>query len=455
MPHLGLETFAPYVLYFGGIAAFFGSFRRPWIGLYLLTLTMPLQTIRAQMYSFPFGNKFIDVALLGVLIGVLRADGLAGLKTPMTGFLLVLSFLYYISLWQGGFYLGGPLPWAIGDPRFSNWKNYVEMFLFCMVAAGAIKDKEQAKWLLVTMAVSVLLVNKGYYSAMSDRALGHFSYEVRYAGTLGYAGENGLGSFEAMMAAFFIGIAAYVKRPWLKFGLLFLIATCIYCVLFSFSRESYVGLLAAIILVGLLRDRKLLIAVAVVLITWETVLPQAVQERIAMTSEDTGWGGQQLDASSQTRVTLWQDALAMATEAPVFGIGFNTYEYLGRVEEYSDTHNYYVKVLLETGVVGLMLFLWLLARLWRQGFLLFRRALEPFWASVGLGFLALICTATVVNFFGDRWTYQQLDGFLWILLGLVVRGLIITQEQYNQADEGDNEETLPVSDEMPRGVLTA
>lgn len=451
--HFGLEGYVPYVLYFGGIATFLASIRRPWIGLYVFALMLPLQTIRNRLFILPLGNKLIDVLLLGVILGVLYRDGKAAFRNPLTGFLLLLAVFYYLSLWQGAFYLNGPLPLSFDDVRFSNWKNYVEMFFYTIVTASAIKDRKQTLWLVLVMALSVLLVNKGFHDSLADRDLSHFSYDLRGPGPLGYAGENGLATFEVMMAAFFLGIAAYVKRLSVRLGILALLLTCCYCILYSFSREAYVAFLAALIFLGLLKERKLLIAVAIVLIAWETILPQSVQERIAMTTENTG-GGEQLDASSGKRVELWKDALDLFTADPVFGIGFDTYEFLGRVEDYRDTHNYYVKVLVETGVIGLLLFLWLLGKMWRLGYLLFRRAEDPFWAAIGLGFLALICSATVVNFFGDRWTYQQLDGYLWILLGCVIRGLIVTREKDRQVEVSDME-AVPVSSETASGVLTA
>jgi O-antigen ligase len=96
---------------------------------------------------------------------------------------------------------------------------------------------------------------------------------------------------------------------------------------------------------------------------------------------------------------------------------------MGRVGSFRDTHNYYVKVLAETGVVGLILYLLVLWRMWRAGTRLFYSAQDPFWQGIGLGFVALM------DLFGDRWTYQQVDGFIWILLGCVIRGLVSVSEQ--------------------------
>jgi hypothetical protein len=39
------------------------------------------------------------------------------------------------------------------------------------------------------------------------------------------------------------------------------------------------------------------------------------------------------------------------------------------------------------------------------------------------------------NLFGDRWSYFQVDGWMWMLLGVVVRGLILTEQTQVSTDE--------------------
>ena len=452
MLHFGLEGYLIYALYFGGIATFLASvFWRPSIGLYLLVFTLPLQTGRYRLHGMPLGGQLIDILLLGVLIGLFVQGSKVKFKVPLAGFLLFFASFYYVSLWQGAFYLDGPLPLSIADERFSDWKNYVELFLLYVVVASVIKDKTQVKLLLLVMAFSVLLVNRSYYYTISTRDLSHYVDAGRYAGALGYAGVNGFAAFEVMMSSFFIGIAVYVRRLPVKLGILALVATSAYCLLFSFSRAGYLGFLAALLVLGLLKERKLLFVVAIVLIAWQTVLPVSVRERIAMTTEGTGIS-QQLDPAAQDRLQLWEDAGGLFRESPIIGAGFYTYGFLRRVGPFRDTHNYYVKVVVETGILGLLLFLWLLGRMWGMGYSLFRLAQDPFWAAIGLGFVALICGVTVLNFFGDRWTYQQVTGYLWVLLGCVARGLFIMR----QSDELGGEikrEALP--SEMPSEVITA
>jgi putative inorganic carbon (hco3(-)) transporter len=449
MIHFGLESYGPLLLYIGMFAAFVASvFWRPSIGIYLLVLTLPLQTGRYKLQAFPLGAQFIDILLLGTILGLLIQRKSVLPKSTLTAFLALFAVFCYFSLWEGSFFLNAPLPLWIGDERFAAWKNYVEMFFFALVVASAIKEKSQVRVLLILMFISVLLVNRSYYSTLSGRDLSHFSYEVRDAGLLGYAGVNGLAAFEAMAAVFLLGTFSFAKKIYAKIGILLIVATCSYCLLFSFSRGGYLGLIVGMVAVGLFKSRWLLAAAAVMVLGWQLVLPAAVQQRIMMTTEDAD-EGQQFDSSTQQRLELWRDAMDLFKQNPVTGTGFETYSHMGRVGSFRDTHNYYVKVLAETGVVGLVLYLVLLWKLLQAGLKLYFNALDPFWRAVGLGFIGLLASVMIMDLFGDRWTYQQVDGYLWVLFGCVISGLTTLQEQPAQA-EARHAEPAPAE---PEGQL--
>jgi hypothetical protein len=76
--------------------------------------------------------------------------------------------------------------------------------------------------------------------------------------------------------------------------------------------------------------------------------------------------------------------------------------------------------------------------LWRMfalGFRLFRRTDDPLLSSLGLGFSALMVGTIFANLFGDRWSYFQVSGWTWMLLGVVVRGHLLADEAEETADE--------------------
>jgi len=426
--HLGLAGFVPTALYIVMCVTFLLSICwKPQVGIYVMTLLLPLQTLRYKVHEMFLGSQFIDLLLLGVVLGLaLRGQAIIP-KVPIAKFLLLVAVFYYFSLWEGSYFINAPLPLWITDSRFSDWKNYVEMFFLAMLVSSAIREEKQVRTLLLVMAVSVLILNRNYIMMLNQRDLSHFSYERRDEGLIGYAGVNGLAAFEAMVFSVLLAGYGYARRIWLKMALGILAATSIYCLLYSFSRGGYAGALAGLIAVGLLKTRKFLILAALILLSWQTLLPASVQERINMTTETDG-AGQLTDHSAEQRLVLWEDAFELFKLNPVTGSGFQSYQYLGRVGPYRDTHNYFLKVLAETGIVGMFLLLALLWKLFRLGLHLFTQAESPLWSGLGLGFVALMFSAMVLNCFGDRWTYQQVDGYVWILLGCVITGLRITNE---------------------------
>lgn len=433
--HLGiLHGNSALIMYIGAIVALALSIAwKPQIGLYYLVPLLPMQTARDWLHTYPLGEKLVDILLLGILIGLFlhRTERQIFISSRLNKVLIVIFVFTYLSLWQGAFYLGSPLPVAIDDPRFSNWKNYVEMFFLFFIAAASIRTRKQMAIVIGLMCLSVLAVNRNYMSTVGSRNFSHFSYELRDAGPLGYAGENGMGAFQAEFAIFLIGIALFVRKLVVKLGLLAVALTSIYCLELTLSRGSYAGFLVGLLVLGLVKERKILILLVAIFATWQSFVPNAVTERVMMTYQ-----GGQMDTSAEERVDLWQDAMKAFSEDPAFGSGFNTYAFMGRVGPYTDTHNYYVKLLMETGVTGFLLFLWLLAAACRMSSLLFREAKDPFLSALGCGLLVMLTCVAVVNFFGDRWTYLQVSGFLWVLLGLAARGLrIASQEKESQAQE--------------------
>ncbi|MGB9511955.1 MAG: O-antigen ligase family protein, partial [Candidatus Acidiferrum sp.] len=199
-----------------------------------------------------------------------------------------------------------------------------------------------------------------------------------------------------------------------------------------FSRGGYLAFLVGCLFLGLVKQRKLLILLAVFLATWASLVPPAVQQRVFMTYDKNT---HELDHSSETRVNLWEEAMQIYDTNPLVGAGFFTYAYTSHYNGYKDTHNLFVKVLVETGVVGLLLFLWLLVKTFTAGYQLFRRSGDPFLCSIGLGLSAWVICALVANLFGDRWTYLQVNGFMWVLAGLVSRSLLFEEEAARTKDQ--------------------
>ncbi len=423
-----LSGLFPLLLYIGGLATFFASaFWRPEIGIYYIVPLLPLQTVRFRLHEYPLGAQWIDLALLGVVIGVLRKGDSIFIKTPLRRWLSVLAVLTYLSLWRGAFFLDFPFPFWFNDERMSDWKNYMVIFLLFFLVLASIKNTKQMKVLLLLMCFSVLVMNRSYNNFMGQRNLSTFSYEARDAGTMGYAGVNGLAALEAQFSVFLLGLCSVPKMKSLaKVGYLVVVGTCLVTVTYTMSRGGYAAVIVGVLFLGLLKNRKLLLILAVFLLTWQSLVPGAVRERVFMTQDSNG----ELDSSAGTRLILWENAVEIVKANPGIGTGFDTYKFMHLVGGFEDTHNYYVKVMLEMGIVGLIVFLGIISRMFTAGYSLFRTALaEDFLRGMGLGLAGMVVTTMVANAFGDRWTYIEETGFLWVIAAMAIRGRMIAGEE--------------------------
>lgn len=423
----GLEKYIGLLVYSGAVLAFFVSFFRPAVALYVMVPLLPFQTVRYRLHPYPLGHFFIDLMLIASLMGSMCRGQCVFPKPFLRAPLIATTILTYISLWKGAAYLSLPWPIWFNQERMSNWKDNVVLPVLLFVAVySAIRTQRQMRILIMMMCLTTAAFNRNVYNTVGQGDHSSFSSEKR-AGS-GEIGANGTAAFEVQFGFLLLGLAAFEERWWVKSLYWALAVFCFYCMMLSYSRGAYVAFVVAWLVLALLKSRKLLIAFAIFAATWQTIVPNSVRERIFMTySADTG-----LDASAASRVSLWQDAMDVAGIDPVLGVGYNTYEFMHREGPFNDTHNLYMKVLVEGGVVGLGLFLLIFWRLARLGYSTFLAAEDPLIAGLGFGvFLWMVC-ALLTNIFGDRWDYIEIVGYLWAAAAMVLRGR--AAEQIDSAD---------------------
>lgn len=427
--HLGLEGVTPILLYVAGIVAIVLSiWRRPIYGLYYLTPLIPLQTLRYRLNDLPMGQHVVDIVLLSVVLGLLRDRRAIRPRTPLDLPILAYGVYTLISLFWGSFSINAPLPISPSDPRLADWKDFFEMPFMMYVVAATVRNEKEMLTLLAIMCFAVFQLDRSFWGTVSSRDFSEYSNELRDEGGMGYAGVNGLAAFEAQVVMTLLGLASFKHRRWFRPACFALAVFSALCLMYSLSRGGYAALLVGWLFIGVVRQRKLLVLLGLFLCTWTALVPNAVRERVAMTyDEDRG-----LDRTSTQRVRLWDDAIEVARTNPLFGTGYNTYAYMGRVGTWKDTHNIYLKVMVETGLIGLALFLTVLLKVFVLGWKAYRTSLDPNVKGLGLGLCGWIVSATVANLFSDAWTYLQVDGYLWMVAGLVCYALKAKQEEQAQ-----------------------
>jgi O-antigen ligase len=254
-----------------------------------------------------------------------------------------------------------------------------------------------------------------------------FSYERRSEGPFWIVrlGANHFGAFIAHYSSLLLGLFLVDKHKYRKWLYLAAVIVSGHPLLFAYSRGAYAAALAAVTVLGLIKKRALLVLVAVLIFTWQVLLPTTVVERIAMTESASG----ELEESAALRFGVWQHALRLFEENSIFGVGFNGFGLtLPEGARLTDTHNFYMKTAAEQGMVGLTLLAAVLLFALSSGWRLYRRGESDFHRGLGLGFVGCVIAVAVSNVFGDRWSYFTLGGYFWVFWGLVDRALTLSRE---------------------------
>lgn len=433
----GLGHYIPLVAYLGFWVMILVSLTgRPILGLYYMLPFLPYRTMRDHFLDYPLGNNVLTILVLAVLLGAL----LQSKRLPKTKLYLtwaVIGVYLYFSMWLGTALGNAPAPLWLHDVNFVTWKDYMLIPLIFAAAGLVIEDRKQIRTVLLITAIAIVFIDRSFLLETMSRSWNTFDEDKRGGGPLSF-GSNQTAAFLAQFGMFFWGLTLFVKRKKWKILGYALVATTIFATMYTFSRAAYLAILCAVFVLGLLKDRKMLLVLAAFLFTWQAVVPTAVEQRVNMTENSNG----QLEASAQERVDLWQNAWRNIQRSPIVGTGFATFQLGEHIDNLKDTHNWYVKVMVETGIVGLALVLTMLTQIVLLGFRLFRRATDPLYRGLGLGLVVAMSSCLVANFFGDRWTYLEITGLLWVLVAATARALQLTTSTPASAPDDSN---LPLS----------
>ncbi len=250
--------------------------------------------------------------------------------------------------------------------------DMTKIFALCFLLSKTLTTKERFEHYFWVTAVSFGLL--GFWGFLQGLS-GNFRLDDLWPG--------GSSQISAALVLVIPLILARAMDPRLatmpKLVLLGCAIAIVLCLMYTLSRGGFLGLVGAggmFLLVMRQRTKALIVAAAVAatIIIWQ---PPSYQERISTIFVPE----EQRDASSQSRIVLWNIALRIWQDHMIAGVGLNNFSPIKEtyVDKVSDLvqdpvmydiifgkerlpHGVYTGMLAESGLVGLMLFLCIVLR---------------------------------------------------------------------------------------------
>jgi O-antigen ligase len=379
---------------------------------------------------YPLGNNIPDFLLLSIVYGWFLAASKDErdffTKSPMNLVVILIVLGSIISLIRSYTYIAPQMGFA-NDPRLANWKNYMILPVLYFISINNIRSEKMVIWIIICISFALLGMDLNFHSTFRWLKAEHYVDAARISGPLTRLGANSLGIFFATYTFLLLGLSYYVENRKLKLLLLFVCVCNLYPIIFSYSRSAYLCVLAGILTLGILKDRRMLLLLVVTVLLYRSILPNSVVERIDMTflNKEEVTANEEMTKSALDmgpvtvhtvgRKELWEFASDYFRTNPVLGIGFDAF----RLEVRMIAHNRYLTILAEQGLIGLTIFIFFTITLLTQGYKLFKCSKSKLGQGVGLGFLTAVIVDLVGGITGDISTYYNLMAIYWLFMGIV------------------------------------
>lgn len=291
-----------------------------------------------------------------------------------------------------------------------------QFFILYLLTVSCIDDEKTLKRYMSLFLFTGLLI--GVYGMLQvgkvDRVTAPFEG--------GQPEPNTLGGYLTVIISISLAIFLYAPRENLYYRMLSALVTilCFVTMLFTLSRASFLGFLFMLVCMGVVSRRYILIyAVAAMLVLAPLALPQDVIDRVNYTF--TGPPGSEIsffglfsinvDTSTRERIDIWQKVGYLFIRSPLWGYGLTK-------EHILDSQ--FARLLVEVGAVGVGLFIWILFRMLRCAWYVFRKSRSWFYQALALGYLAAYGGILVHSFGTITFYIVRIMEPFWFFTGILI-----------------------------------
>lgn len=423
------------------------------VGVFFLVIAMLLSP-EIDAGKVGIGNRALNVRyndglIIVVFVGVLVKCAFEGrqslwLPNPVNS---GIGIYYGVCLLSSMFAYQRALPLFDTHEAFFTLLKMAEFYMIFVLVGNAIRSMKQVRQqIYLFFAVAMVVAIYGMYSRF-------FSGMERVSAPFEQGGTepNTLGGYLVLVMCIAGGLYSQAKLKRQRIILLALIVTAFLPFLFTLSRASYLAFIAGTLTLGIsARHYTSVAAVALILVLSPYIMPDDVQDRVNYTfqrgdgTDVTVAGyetGVQVDKSTGERLYVWKKVWYNLHVWPWMGGGVSWDRVLD---------SQYARVLIETGVIGCVAFVYLQLRLLKTTREAYRFAGNWFGKGISIGIFAGTIALVIHSLGTVSFIIVRVMEPYWFLVALavVVRALAI--EEYVREKERKQQQHAIAAQPAPR-----
>lgn len=387
----------------------------PQVALYILLVSMLFspQVIGGQTAAREITFRMDDLLLFVIVLTWLARAAtykeltvfrLTPLHTPIALFMAASLLATLLGMVRGNVNAASGL--------FFNLKIFEYFVVFFMVVNNVKEEKEIKTFVILILLVALFVNFYALYQVPSgERVSAPFER---------YGEPNTLGGYLVVIIS--LSLALFLLR---SFGqrtnfLIPLLVLSGVSIMFTQSRGSWIGLILMSAPFMLLSPKRFFFIVGAIflIVALPYIAPQSTKQRFVGTFRaDPGFDrterfmGRGLDPSSSERLTSYKKGFEKWKMHPIFGYGVTGAGFID---------GQFLRILVETGIVGIALFLFLL---WRMALFLWNAYWsvdDPFFKALYLGMLGALAGLIGHSISASSFIIVRIMEPFWFLMGLAV-----------------------------------
>ena len=330
---------------------------------------------------------------------------------------------------------------------FAGWRAQFEYMVWFMLIIRLIDSAKTAKILVwIFTGVVFLMTLHGIYQYIiavpipaSWTSQTEMAVRTRVFSITG--SPNIFGDIIVLAAPSLASLIYYLRKPLHKFAAFCGLGVMLLCILFTFSKGSWIGLIVAVLLFAMYLDKRIILAMGTAMAVVLAAVPSVTNRLTYLFTTDY------VEASAVGgRAMRWALGKTLLYEnSKWIGFGLGRYggavamnnQMLDKTEEFAYYYmdNYYLKTLVEMGYIGLIFFILLLVVLLIYGFKSCHRAgsdfnsdyaIDPLFRNIGndkviaVGVFSGICGCLAHCYFENIFEEPYMMAYFWGLAAVLI-----------------------------------
>ena len=320
---------------------------------------------------------------------------------------------------------------------------YLTCFLLVLLLASSIKNPAQladtVEIILVGLTISGLY---GIWQEIKGVPLNPSQVDLELnEGMLGriystFYNSNNYAEVLTMLLPFYAAVVFYSRGILKKLLFLALAVPSLIALFLTGSRSSLIGFAIVVLVVAFLKNKAILPVMIIGGVLLFPFLPQSIYRRIMTLTNPAA------DSSIMYRIDIYKTVWPMFKEYWITGLGLgngvfkqlgqNLYQYTKEAPIHS--HNVFLQVWFETGIVGALAYIGYVLGLIKKAVKSIKRSRDPVTVNMLVAGAASISGILVVSLFEYVWFYQRVMLIFWAVAGLVTAALKLAHAEGLEQD---------------------